>query len=224
MAEVEKSRVMSRSLLMGAKVIISSVVFAFFIAIYSDSSAEVVTLMTKERIQEAIQHGQTEDFKIKHYRIQEKSAWGNGPITRYFTTPFSRVALAAKKAHEEYRPFTIDDVTEDMIKPTLHVYGTSRIQNGVLVSAKTIVIMPYKNEDLGKVEKPLAVKTIEQKFQNLFGATWEAQSLMAVFPISLLSESNEVHVVFDAELNTGSSVAKCCCKDCKMRFDLDKVR
>ena len=203
---------------------LSVFVFVFFIVIcYSNSFGEVVTLMTKERIQEAIQYGKSGDFKIKHYRVQEKGTWGNGPIAGYFSTPFSRVALAAKEAHEEYKSFTIDDVTEDMIEPTLHVYGTPRIQKGVLVSAKTIVIMPYKNEDLSKVEAPLIVKTIEQEFQNPFGATWEAQELIAVFPLSLLSEANEVHIVFDKELNTGSA-NKCCCKDCKMRFDLEKVR
>lgn len=186
--------------------------------------AEVERVMTPSKIEEAIQYGKNGDLNLKHYRIQEKSAWGKGPLVGYFTTPFARVAFAAKQAYEEYRTFSIDDVTDDMIEPMLHVYGTSRVQDGSLVSAKVIVIMPYKNEDLSKVVKPSIVRTLDEEYYNLFGASWEGQSLMAVFPLSLLSESNEVHVVFDAELNTGSSVAKCCCKDCKMRFDLDKVR
>lgn len=113
--------------------------------------------------------------------------------------------------------------TEEMIAPELHIYGISRIEDGN-PSAKTIVIMPHKSKDRSQAIKSTSREVIEDQYQNLFGASFGANSLKAVFPLSVLTESNEVHIVFDRKLTSGSSAAKCCCKDCKVRFKLKKIK
>jgi hypothetical protein len=62
-------------------------------------------------------------------------------------------------------------------------------------------------------------------FQNLFGAKAEGVGRMAVFPLSALTEDNEVHVVYDKEARIGANAAGGRhCDDCRAGFDLKGVR
>jgi hypothetical protein len=48
---------------------------------------------------------------------------------------------------------------------------------------------------------------------------------MAVFPLSVLSEDNEVHVIYDREVTMGTNAAGGRhCEDCHAAFNLKGVR
>ena len=164
---------------------------AIAVLVSSPATAEIITDMTPEKINEAIEQGKKGKFKFKEYGLRKKSGWSWDTLhLGYFTTPYARVAMAAQAAEEMYEDFTEADVTDEMPAPELHVYGISRVLNGQTVSARTIVIMPHKSKDRSEAIRPISIDVIQDSYQNLYGADFEATSLKAVFPLSLLSESN----------------------------------
>jgi len=54
------------------------------------------------------------------------------------------------------------------------------------------------------------------------GAAAKGRRMMAVFPLSVLNERNEIRVVFDRHVPGSSSIKGC--TECGVRIDLDKVR
>ena len=62
-------------------------------------------------------------------------------------------------------------------------------------------------------------------WQNLFGAEIPTLGMLAAFPLSSLSESNEVHVIYDKPATMGTNAAGGMhCEDCSVSFSLKKVR
>ncbi len=51
--------------------------------------------------------------------------------------------------------------------------------------------------------------------------TAEGKSLSAVFPMEVLSEKNEVHIIYDAGVHNGGEYKYC--EDCYTTFWLDSV-
>ena len=51
------------------------------------------------------------------------------------------------------------------------------------------------------------------------GAKVAGKSVLAVFPLDVLSEQNEIHIVFDQRITSGATG----CDDCSMRFKLSGV-
>jgi hypothetical protein len=181
--------------------------------------SQVVTDMTPVLIQEAIDSGAPGPYKL-----QECSGWGNGPLLGYFTTPYSRIVLAAAAARKRYKTFTSADVTADMLAPELHVYAISHAIDGMkeIANVEAVVVMPYKSKDRSAVVLPTSTTALTEEYRNLMGAVANGRSIMAVFPLSVLDENNELRVVFDRHV-PGASMLKGC-TDCGVRFKLDKVR
>src|SRR5262245_6598419 len=83
---------------------------------------QVVSEMTPQRIAEAIQAG--ERGNVPSGVMSEKSGWSWGSLhIATFSTPFMRVAAAARQAKKEYRKFAANDVTAEMTAPELHIYA-----------------------------------------------------------------------------------------------------
>jgi hypothetical protein len=174
--------------------------------------------MTPQVIQEAIEKG-GEGL----YRLQERSGWGNGPLLGYFTTPYSRVALAAASARKRYTGFTAADVTPEMLAPELHIYAVSQAVGRMeIANVEAVVLMPHESKDRSAAIRPIRASELTEEYQNLMGAVATGRSLLAVFPLSVLDERNEVRVVFDRYV-PGSSAVKGC-TDCGVRFKLEKVK
>lgn len=184
------------------------------------AQAQVVTEMTPALVQEAIDRGGQGTYKL-----QERSGWGNGPVIGYFTTPYSRVALAAAAARKCYKTFTSADVTPEMLLPELHVYAVSQAIEGkmnAIANVEAVVIMPYKSKERPAAVQPIRTTELTEEYRNLMGAVASGRSLLAIFPLSVLDEKNELRVVFDRYV-PGSSAVKGCA-DCGVRFKLEKVR
>ena len=186
-----------------------------------------VSEMTPQLIDEAIKGGERGD--VPSGVMSEKSGWSWGSLhIATFSTPFMRVAAAARQAKKEYRKFSPADVTSEMIAPELHVYAWANAEGVDAANVSAVVITPKKgnqNEKMAKAIHPTRFEPIPQQFQNLFGATSQGVGRIAVFPLSALSEANEVHVVYDRSATIGSNAAGGVkCDDCKAGFNLKGVR
>lgn len=164
--------------------------------------AQVVVEMTPERVREAIQAGTEKEYKS--YQI----GGGISQVWAMYTTPFSRVAVAATEAKRRYKTLTEADITPEMVAPELEIYAPAfGTRDGRVVNVHAIVIRP----DGGGVIQPLREAPIEENFSNAFGRTKTGRSLRAWFPLSAVSASNEVLIVLDIGEKKG-------------RFKPDKVR
>jgi hypothetical protein len=205
-------------------IIIGAIAAAQLVTFNAEAQQHIVQEMTPERITEAITAG--ERNKVSTGEMWESSgwAWGRAHIAT-FSTPFMRVAAAARQAKREYRKFNAADVTPEMIAPELHVYAWPK----AAIDVQAVVITPRKG---GREEKearsvhPERFVEIPMAFQNMFGAEFEGVGRMAVFPLSALSDDHEVHVVYSGSVVIGTNQRgpSVVCIDCKVGFNLSKVR
>jgi hypothetical protein len=63
---------------------------------------------------------------------------------------------------------------------------------------------------------------LTKDYQDLYGVLSERPGLVAVFPLTVVSADNEIHVVFDRTA-TGSS-AFATCKECVVTFLVNRIR
>lgn len=135
-----------------------------------------------------------------------KWSWG-GPIGGCFTTPYSRVAALAQAARRKYRPFTPAEVPPETLRPEIEIIAFPLAHRVV----EAVVVAPYKSKDRAAAVQPTRSEETTAEYQNLYGAKFEGVGITATFPLSVLSEENEVRLV------TSES-------EWKARFKLDKVR
>jgi len=75
------------------------------------------------------------------------------------------------------------------------VMGSGRV--GPPLDVKAVVVMPKKSKDRSAAVLPTDRLDLDSRYQNLLGASFEAKGMVARFPLSALSEANEVRVVYD---------------------------
>jgi hypothetical protein len=206
----------------------------------------VVSGMTPQLIAEAIKAGEKGD--VSDGAITKSSGWSWGSIRiATFSTPFMRVAMAARQAKKAYQKFTPADVTPEMIEPELHIYAWPQVNGadkprrdpiggnaiydkapvgGVNVTA--VVITPQKgnqDEKMAAAIRPSRFEEMTALWQNLFGAEIRTLGMVAVFPLSALSDDNEVHVIYDKPATMGTNaIGGMHCEDCNAGFNLKKVK
>jgi hypothetical protein len=179
--------------------------------------AQVVQEMTPERIREAIADRKTEGC----YELKKSYAC--------FTTPYSRVVQAARAAAKEYKRFGEADVTEAMVAPVVEVLaygqlamvmGSGRV--GSPVDVKTVVVLPRKSKDPGDVIHAMERIEVGSTWDSGLDGKFEGKGMLAVFPLSVLTEANEVRLVYNGD---GCSDWKLNpAKECDFRFRLKGVR
>jgi hypothetical protein len=179
--------------------------------------------MPPERIRQAIDYG-TKEKNVELYEIKvgggfvwdkEKVRWG------YYSTPFLRIALAANRAKKQYKSFSEKDVTQEMTAPELHVYAGAVAQEKMAVAnVEAVVITRAKEKDRSKAIQPTLTIEMPEEFQNLFGAKTSGRSVKAVFPLDLLSDQYEIHIVYDRRVVSGVTG----CDDCSMRLKPEESR
>lgn len=151
-------------------------------------------------IQAAIRDGLKAD--VRPYTLR-RTAWSWAASVN-FSTPYLRVALAAHSAKRKYLPFSEADVTPEMIAPELHVYAFPRPREGsaAVINVEAVVITPKRAKDRQQAIHPLRSDNLPLEFRNLLGYSGEGQGLLAVFPLALLTEEHEIHVVYDQRITT----------------------
>jgi hypothetical protein len=96
------------------------------------------------------------------------------------------------------------------------------------VNVTAIVITPRKGKDEEKMAAAIHPSRFEEMttlWQNLFGAEFRTLGMVAAFPLSALSEDNEVHVIYDKPATMGTNaLGGTHCEDCSAGFSMKKVR
>ncbi len=155
--------------------------------------------MTPELIQKAIADDRVEGC----YALKGKGAGLPGLREGFgfgcFTTPYSRVAMAAQDARKKYATFSEADVTPEMLEPVLEVVAPprDRLDGPGVVSVEAVVVMPSKSKDRSAAILPIDGEQIDAYYQNILGATFEGVGLVARFPLSALKKGNEVRIAYD---------------------------
>jgi hypothetical protein len=200
------------------------IVVAIACLVLVTARAQIIQDMTPERIREAIALGSTVK-DLRPYKIQEKARWSWPPLIAVYTTPFLRVALAANVAKQHYKQFTEADVSPEMIAPEIHIYAPSRAVDGTSVAnVETIVVLPYNSKDRSQAVHPTRMSEASEQYKNLFGFSAEGRGMLAVFPLEVWREDNEVHMVFDRGIPSSQGPgALGGCADCKSRIYLKMI-
>jgi hypothetical protein len=173
------------------------------------AQAQVVTEMTPERIREAIASAGT-----------AKGSYSLPHFLGLFDTPYSRVAGAASSAKKKYQPFTETHVTPEMLAPEVSFcalegkrsllscpvdFRNMRTARSVRVSA--IVVLPVGSTDPARAIQPAKISP-------------PGVVRCASFPLSVLSEENEVRFVYEDRVCCGDVAAT----ECVMPLKLDGVK
>ena len=146
-----------------------------------------------------------------------------------FTTPYSRVAMAAQAARDKYEAFDEASASPEMLAPMVEVlampqpsfvFGSGRV--GPPIDVKAVVVAPAKSKDRAEAILPTERADLDRSYQNMLGASFEAKGLVARFPLSVLSEANEVRVVWDGKGCTDWKQKLA--TECAYRFELKGVR
>jgi hypothetical protein len=191
----------------------------------SAAVAQIVVEMTPAKIKEAIAWGES----VKRVELPElisgsgfawksqKAVWGT------YSTPFMRVAAAANAAKKKYKAFSEADVTPDMIAPELHVMGYA-VSLGKLnvANVENVVITKKKDKDRSRAIQPTRTEPLSEEYQNLYGAKTEGRSLLAVFPLDVAVDGNEVHIIYDRKVASANGTGGC--DDCSAELKLEKLR
>lgn len=156
----------------------------------------IVTEMTPQLIERAIKDGQKKPkFDLS---TMAKRAPGFHPQGLFcvLTTPYSRVVSAAHRAFAEYKPFTPEEVTPEMIAPEARIIAAplDALALGGPLDVRAIVMMDGKTP-----LQPTRTEATERTLKNRAGAVYSAKDMTAVFPLSALVQGREIRIVYEGD-------------------------
>lgn len=190
-------------------------------------SKDIVVDVTPERIAEAIKMGESDKMPFMRVWLSSGASQYNFD-TAVISTPFLRVAMLASAARREYKKFDPATIPAEALAPELHVYALSHFNAHNAANPTTVVITPRKgtpDEKMQRAIHPTRFVEVPVEYQSYFGAEFKGKNMLAVFPLSVLSDENELHVVYDSVLNaTPPSGPEPVCRDCKGKFYLKGLR
>lgn len=183
----------------------------------TDASGQIVREMTPQHIGEAIALGTTSEH-LAPYPIQERARSSWPPQIGVYTTPFLRVALAAHTAKQRGGSFTEANVSAEMLAPLIYVYASAPpLQGAAGANVVSVVILPRNAKDLSQAVQPTSV--------HPFGFVGQGQNMLAIFPLAVWREHNDIHVIFDKEIQSSRGPqARGGCTDCRSRIYLENIR
>ena len=130
-------------------------------------------------------------------------AWGSG-FRVHVTGPLNDIAQASHDATRKYQPFTPDNVTADLVEPVIRVFALPVHPS---VPAAEHVVLRVKAS--GAVVQPLRVTTVPETWQNLYGAQFKGQGIVAVFTAAdLPTEDFDVVIVLSGTSDRAWTVKK----------------
>lgn len=190
----------------------------FLLLLGSAARPQIVLEMTPEKIREAILWGPTQDS----FGAYVSKGYANCD----FTTPYLRVAIAAKEAKKAYKPFAETDVTPEMTEPVVVMVCHPNPVNGNMLTdgvadVENVVILPKVKG--GTPIQPKTSAKVPEPLRNGMGNTFDAVGLTVTFPLEILAPDNQVHVVYSKKIYPGGFGGGGC-DDCAMDFKLGKVR
>jgi hypothetical protein len=156
------------------------------VVVFLTSPVTAQVEMTPDRTQEAL----VDEKATGCYQLKQLGC---------FTTPYSRVAGLAKEARRRYESLSQSDIPPAALEPVLEVVASPRMALGgrMMLSVEAVVVMPKGSKDRAQAIKPISTADLDQTYQTLLGATFEARGLVARFPLGVLDDRYEVRVVYN---------------------------
>lgn len=189
---------------------------------------QVAAALTGEQIEEAIRLASDEKAARKFllaYIVQARSGMGEGPRIGYFSTPYSRIVLAALAARKEGKPFGTTDVDERLIAPQLHVVALNlpAAYDPTRAMVREIVIVARPGPSSGEVIEPTSRTLATPEHHRLYEITPENEdAVVAMFPIAALAAGKDLRVSYTHVVRGSSAVTNC--KDCVVPLFSTRVR
>lgn len=197
-------------------------VVSLLAAVTPAAASEISGELTAEQLKEAIDFG-TNAKEVKLYRLSSRM----GRVECGFATPFLRVAIAAREAKKNYKPFAEEDARALVGEPLVDVVCTSTNIGGggpdkdrVFANVQNVLITG--KDGTGEVVRPINLEPIPESYQNAYGMKVEASGMLARFPVEAFARpGSEIHVIYDKRVKAGFGG----CDDCAIAVKLDsKVR
>jgi len=158
------------------------------------ASAQVVRLMTPEKVRAAIKEGR-EDGEPDGYMLS--------PVEPFVVvaTPYWRVQNAAADAKRRYVMLTPRDIPAELLKPTVEVSAEPYFLGGEetistpVVSIEHIVAVTRDAAGVEHFVQPTSIEKTTRTWSNPLGVTKEGTAISATFPLRLLVAGTEFRVV-----------------------------
>lgn len=84
-----------------------------------------------------------------------------------------------------------------------------------------VVIMPKGTKDVARAIQPTKATEVSAAYKNMMGASLRGKSIVAVFPLDVLTPGREVVVVYDRIVGQ-NYLSKC--TECRVELDLKGMR
>lgn len=124
-------------------------------------------------------------FQLERESVNFWSDWfGDGDYRVSFVSNLGMIRLAAHRAHEKYREFTIADVEDKHYWPSLTLFirpEVTEVDDIVAAGKIKHVVIRRRKTKREDVIQPKALSVETETFTNLFGATLAANSAVAEF-------------------------------------------
>lgn len=111
-----------------------------------------------------------------------------------------------------------------MTTPEVHVIGLSqKVEDGTVANVTKIFVLAKGGTDQRRAIQPERTIQLSEEYKNLIGFSTGERGVIAVFPLSILQEDNEVHVVFDRKILDAQGGAAYC-DECAAPIKLKGIR
>jgi hypothetical protein len=184
--------------------------------------ANLTPALIDEAIQLADEDKATARF-LQSYILQARSGIGTGPLIGYFSTPFSRVVMAAVMARKDGSKLAASEVPANLLVPELQMLVLSQSaaysDSPVAVQAVTIARRPQD----GAAMRPVGTVPATSQHYALFGIVPKGNgALVAAMPMADVAAENTVRVTFSQVVRGSSALTNC--KDCAVPLSLTRLR
>lgn len=188
---------------------------------------QLLVNVTPVQIEEALQLASDEKAArkfLQSYVVQRHSGIGTGPLLGYFSTPFSRIVLAALAARKEGKDFASSDVSPELLVPELHVFVLSQTAayDPVPARMEAVVIASRTSNDADAIVRPVRAVPASRQDYLLYGVTAGDGSTVAIFPLSAIGAGKNIRVIFSHVVRGSSAITNC--KECAVPIGIARLR
>ena len=152
-------------------------------------------ILTEEQLQAAIDFGN--NGKPAVYKL-DMGSFDAG----WVSTPFIRIAVAARKAKESYRPFALEDAkamndgaVHIAIGDTIAQAFTEKGGKGTVVRPEQILVLPKDSKNIADAIRPIDANVNARNFMWM-GSDISRITVIASFPSSVITKEKEFVMIY----------------------------
>jgi hypothetical protein len=175
----------------------ASVMAMFATTVPSATGQQIATSLGHDEIREAIAIAADDKLSARFldaYVVQTRAGSGNGPLIGSFSTPFSRVILAARAAQRNKTQFGVTDLPAELLAGRVHVVATAQKawpDDTIVAVVQSVVLAPIRSKN----RQPRRTIELTSDHQALYGTS--TAGIVAIFPLAALTPNTEIRVTFD---------------------------